>query len=218
MGANVVRRKYVDLTGMRFHHWTVLGRADKRPYGGTYWVCQCDCGNISEVDGKTLRNGRSTNCGCSNKWKKFHGAQGAEPRLKQIWANMMQRCHNSKSPNYPNYGGRGITVCEEWQDFRNFVEWAYASGFRKDIDGRCCSLDRVDVNGDYGPSNCRWVPMQVQLNNKRTNVYLTVDGRKMTLAQWAREIGVNNSTVSRWHRLYGDREAEKRIEEKLGRR
>ena len=215
MGTKRQRSKYVDLTGMRFGHWTVVGRAKKRTYGGTYWVCQCDCGNTSEVDGKDLKNGRSTNCGCSNKWKKFQGAQGSEPRLANTWKNMMQRCYNKNAPNYHHYGGRGIDVCDEWHDFRNFIKWACQTGYDKDAPRGVFTLERIDVNKGYSPHNCRWATSKEQTVNKRTSVFLTIDGVRRNVTEWADVIGVNRSLVSYWVRKHGKEEAIKRVRLRL---
>jgi hypothetical protein len=214
VGTKRHRSKYVDLTGMHFGHWTVVGRAEKRSYGGTYWVCQCDCGNTSEVDGKDLKNGRSTNCGCSNRWKKFHGLMGAEPRLSKTWNNMMQRCYNSSMPNYRHYGGRGISVCDEWHDLKNFVEWAYSTGYENDAPRGKYTLERVDVNGNYCPDNCRWATAQEQLLNKRTSVFLTIDGVTKNISTWAKDVGESRANVSYWLKRYGNEETIRRIKQR----
>lgn len=209
MGTN--GRCLIDLTGERFGHWTVISKGVKKTSGDTYWLCRCDCGKLKEVRGKSLRRGRSTNCGCSNRWKRFGGAMGENPRLAKTWQNMMQRCYNSEAPNYHRYGGRGITVCDEWHDFRNFVAWAEKSGYDKNAPRGCCTIDRINNNAGYSPANCRWVSVSTQENNKRTNVYLTVGETTRTIAQWARDIGLHPSTVGRWRRVYGSEEAQRRI-------
>ena len=105
--------------------------------------------------------------------------------------SMMDRCYRAKAKNYPLYGGRGICVCEEWHDIENFEKWVCESGYAKGL-----TLDRIDSNGDYSPSNCRWATRKEQANNKRNTHYLTYNGQTKTISDWAEEIGVNRSTIN----------------------
>ena len=107
-------------------------------------------------------------------------------RLKIAWKNMRQRCYNPNFIYYCNYGGRGITICDEWQDFYAFERWAYANGYSDEL-----TIDRIDNNGNYEPSNCRWVTMKVQNNNKRSNRLITYNGKTQTESQWADELGIS---------------------------
>lgn len=162
--------RIIDLTGRRFYRWTVLGLAPSEKGKPTRWYCQCDCGNIKDVPGSELVRGASKSCGCykSEKaaaahWK--HGGKGT--RLYKVWLSMHNRCRNQNSRTYKYYGGRGITVCEEWHDFNNFAAWAYENGYDPDAKRGVCTIDRINNNGNYEPSNCRWVSMSVQRINQR---------------------------------------------------
>lgn len=119
-----------------------------------------------------------------------HGMTGT--RLFYIWQNMLKRCYNHNSPKYKDYGGRGITVCEEWREsFTAFQKWAVESGYQDDL-----KIDRKDNNGNYCPENCHWATDKEQANNKRTNRLITCNGKTQTLAQWAEEMGIPRQTIN----------------------
>lgn len=155
----------IDLTGQRFGRLTVIEEAG-RVNGTVTWRCRCDCGNESIVLGTNLRAGYSTSCGCYTRERAAtentrHG--GRHDRLYAIWTGMRQRCNNPNSQAYKDYGGRGITVCPEWDhNFAAFRDWALANGYRADL-----SIDRVDNNGGYRPDNCRWATWHEQRINQR---------------------------------------------------
>lgn len=129
--------------------------------------------------------------------RKLHGLSHHQ-RLNRIWENVRQRCNNPNNPNYQHYGGRGITICNEWKgDFEPFCRWALSAGYQDSL-----TLDRVDVNGNYEPANCRWVTRMEQSNNLRNNVVIEFDGKVMTLPQWSRHTGISQHTL-RWRRSYG---------------
>ena len=161
MGCN----KLIDLHGMRYGRLQVIEIAGKKGCETT-WLCKCDCGNETVVMGGNLRSGKTKSCGCfhdESSKKRFvkHNLTGT--RLNRIWKNMKTRCSNPNSNNYQYYGERGITICEEWKNsFESFMEWALANGYREDL-----TIDRIDVNENYEPNNCRWVTMTVQNNNRR---------------------------------------------------
>lgn len=161
----------IDLTGQRFGRLTVIGFAEsrKRKNGSTeiFWNCVCDCGKVTKpIRTRSLRHGAIRSCGCLKrdevkKRSTKHGLYNS--RIYQTWADMKSRCYNSKHKAYRHYGGRGITVCEEWRnDFKAFYDWAIANGYYDDL-----SIDRIDVNGNYEPSNCRWATAKVQIHNRR---------------------------------------------------
>jgi hypothetical protein len=166
--------QYVDLTGNRFGQLVALERIPPTSDTRSKWVCKCDCGNVATVSVSNLRNGHTTSCGCAvvNRCKDTHTKHGGKKkhevdRLYAVWRAMKQRCQRSKNPAYKYYGGRGITVCSEWQDYKSFKEWAYKSGYDETAERGECTIDRIDPNGNYEPTNCRWVDMKTQNNNKR---------------------------------------------------
>ena len=182
-----------DLTGRRFGRLVVIGRAPNHICpGGSYaiaWNCVCDCGNHVVVLANSLRNGNNKSCGCYRKeYRIKHNMRNT--RLYNIWANMRQRCNNTHNRQYADYGGRGITICDEWAEFETFYEWAMASSYNDSL-----SIDRIDNNGGYSPDNCRWASNATQSNNRRSCVNITYRGETKTLAQWAKALGMSDSAL-----------------------
>lgn len=186
--------KLIDLTGRKFGRLTVLERAENTNDGYPKWKCVCDCGNEVVVKGSNLRQGRSTSCGCYQKEYTIkrsitHGGCGT--RLYRIWLAIKKRCYNENSANYNNYGGRGISMCEAWKNsFEPFHDWAVENGYSDDL-----SIDRVDVNGNYEPSNCRWATTEEQANNRTDNHRITYNGKTQTISRWAEELGFSHYTI-----------------------
>lgn len=187
--------KRIDLTGQHLGRWTVIEYAGNT-HNGAWWKCRCDCGTVRIVNGRKLRDGTSKSCGCLRReLMSKHGASNT--RLYGIWTNMKGRCNNPNAEGYKDYGGRGIQVCDEWaHDFSVFQEWAMSHGYQESL-----SIDRVDVDGNYCPENCRWASMKEQQNNKRTNVFCEIDGETRTLSQWAEFSNLPKYEIyDRWRR------------------
>lgn len=160
-------------------------------------ICLCDCGNKTEVDKYHFNTTKS--CGClrvKNKYK--HG--GKNTRLYNIWKAAKQRCFCQTSKNYKNYGARGITMCKEWaDDFSCFREWALENGYDESADRGSCTLDRINIDSNYEPSNCRWISIQHQQLNKQNSHYITYKDKTQTLKEWADELGIKYGTL--WRRI-----------------
>lgn len=201
-----------DLTGQRFGRLTVIEEEPIRIHNRIKWSCRCDCGNVTSVYGCHLTTGQSTSCGCFNKEQTSkanlkHGMRNE--RLYNIWSHMKARCSNEKTAQYADYGGRGIKVCDEWLSFKSFSEWALNNGYRDDL-----TIDRIDVDKGYSPDNCRWANIEQQANNKRNTAYITVDGVKMSIADWQRRIG-KNTLYARKHMGHTEEQLIKYIKEQI---
>lgn len=156
----------LNLIGKRFGDLVVIAESPERKNSQKCWICQCDCGNTTPpILSGNLRAGHTTSCGCR---KTKHGKY--KSRLYSVWHGMKKRCYCKTDKAYCNYGGRGISVCEEWKnDYLSFEKWAFRNGYDENAKQGECTLDRIDVNGNYEPTNCRWVSMKVQQNNRRNN-------------------------------------------------
>lgn len=188
-----------DLTGKRFGKLTVLEKAGRQ---GTsqLWLCRCDCGNLVKIRANSLvRLGRDS-CGCRtsekiSKARFLHGETNS--RLYNIWRSIKKRCLLPKTQGYKNYGGRGIEVCEEWKNsYLAFRDWALKNGYKEDLE-----IDRINVNGNYEPNNCRFVNNKQQANNRRNNRLLSVNGEIKTIQEWADIMGVQRSLIANRKKL-----------------
>lgn len=183
--------------GERFGRWVVIDTANVK--NSKKVLCKCDCGIRRKVLVSNLVQGTSSSCGCARKEKaRFSGVTHGQSktRLYNVWGGMIQRCYNINDRAYKNYGGRGIKMCPEWRsDFMAFRKWALESGYDEDAPKGQCTLDRIDVNGDYCPENCRWVDMKTQSNNTRHNVNLVYKGETLTLMELAEKCGVPMNTL-----------------------
>lgn len=160
--------------------------------GKGMWLCKCKCGIVKSVHAHSIRIGESTSCGCFRSElirirKTTHGLTNTP--TYHCWANMRQRCEDSNCIPYKNYGGRGIKVCDRWLDFENFLA---DMGFKP---SPMLSIERIDVNGNYEPGNCRWATKLEQANNRRTNVWVEKDGIRLTVAQWEKKLGFSKGLV-----------------------
>lgn len=193
--------KALNLEGKQFGRWTVIEKAGHSRHKKVLWRCRCSCGNERFVGTGELMSGGTKSCGClKNELVRArmttHGK--INTRLYSIWGGMKSRCHNKNGPGYYDYGGRGITVCKEWENFDQFYEWAMKNGYRDDL-----TIDRIDVNGNYEPDNCRWITNAEQQRNKRDNHYITYNGETNVLRDWSKILGINESTLSHRINSYG---------------
>lgn len=209
--------KFIDLTGQRFGRLVAVRVVGQDNNGRARWLCHCDCGNNTEVASKELRRGTTVSCGCysrENSGKRIsafnyrHGERNT--RLYGVWTGMRYRCNCPTCKSYANYGGRGISVCDEWSTFPPFRDWAMANGYDPDAPKGKCTLDRIDADGNYEPSNCRWVDSKVQNNNRRSSPrqtatckpveMLSIDGAVIatykSISEAARTIGKDKKQIS----------------------
>ena len=190
--------KQTGIIGVRFGRLVVLEKVKLN--GRNYYKCQCDCGNECVTQKGHLTNGCTKSCGCLAKEKRQYGniKHGlGRTRIHKIYRGILDRCYNKNTTSYIRYGGRGITVCEEWRGengFINFYNWAMGNGYSDSL-----SIDRIDNSGNYEPSNCRWTTLKEQLNNTRKNKYYDYNGEKLTLSQIAEKYNLSLSTLC--HRL-----------------
>jgi len=179
-----------DMVGLRFSRLTVMSRNGSDANGNARWVCVCDCGATKSILGQSLRYGSTTSCGCANKEilrsQVTHGASGTKEYF--AWHGMLQRCNNPNHTKWHRYGARGITVCERWQVYENFL---------KDMGPRPpgMTVDRKDNDGNYEPSNCRWASQMTQGNNRSNNRLFLIDEKTLTLSEACRLYGINKGTV-----------------------
>lgn len=180
---DILGKTFGLLTVINYSH-SVYKSSKNGNYYKHYYVCLCSCGNYKIVERSLLTENITKSCGCLAKKSlssiaKKHGL--SETHLYKTWRRMKSRCYDKKAKNYDYYGGRGITVCEKWLcDFVSFYQWALKNGYRKDL-----SIDRINVDGNYCPENCRWITKKEQSNNRRTNIIIELFGETHTLKQWA---------------------------------
>jgi len=194
-----MNKNFKDITGQKFERLTVIKIAGKDKGRNYKWLCQCDCGNILKVVGNSLRMGRTKSCGClQKKWAKKHGGFNKTHGMKDTieyttWLNMKSRCLNKNNKRYKDYGGRGITICKEWE---NSFETFY-----KDMGKRLneMSIDRVDNNKGYSKENCRWATNKEQARNTRRNKMVAYKGENFCLKDWAKKLDIKYTTL--WYRL-----------------
>ena len=182
-----------SLVGKRYGKLIVIEPYGKKERSGgkfvNLWKCKCDCGNYTVTDTNSLNKGHTKSCGCLATKHLMN-----KSRLHQIWCGMRKRCSNPNCIAYNNYGGRGISVCNEWSDnengFVNFMKWSYNNGYLETL-----TLDRIDVNGNYSPNKCRWISKKEQARNTRKNRMITYKGETKCLAEWAEILDINYGTL-----------------------
>lgn len=199
--SRVRNRGLKDYAGVRFDRLTAVELVSREnKYNDHQWRFVCDCGKTVVLRIKSVRSGHTGSCGCKavevlSARNTTHGLSGAQRNEYRSWKDMRSRCNNPRDSDYKDYGGRGIAVCEKWSSFRQFFA---DMGVKPDR----TTLDRMDVNGNYEPGNCRWATAKEQANNKRTNVYISISGVEKTLQEWSDFYGVRRETA-RWRMKQG---------------
>lgn len=182
----------VDISGVRFGSLTALYSTGLSIHGSKVWKFRCDCGNEIERVSGNVKSGHTKSCGCLKSGvSKTHGMSNTAMYLR--WLNMRRRCEDENSDNFENYGGRGIKVCERWQSFQNLLDDMGEPTFSG------AQIDRRDNDGDYEPSNCRWVTPKQNAGNRSNNRILTIDGEALSIVEWSDRSGISYSTI--WARL-----------------
>lgn len=187
--------KYNCLIGKKFNSLTII-KIDSHNKAGHYkLLCKCDCGNEKSIRADRIIKGITKTCGCQNKGYnccKPNGYSRKYSNLYSLWNTMRHRCYNPQNEKYKSYGARGITVCEDWKySFEPFLNWAMANGYKKGL-----TIDRINVNGNYEPSNCRWTTLLVQARNKTNNRMITYNGETKCLSEWCENLNLNYSAIS----------------------
>lgn len=180
----------IDITGKTFHKLTALNYIFSKN-NKQYWLFKCECKKEKTIRKDQVTGGIVKSCGCESKDTRFQITHGIpnEDRTYRSWRRMKNRCLNEKCADYRNYGGRGIKICDRWiNSFENFFEDMGERPLRM-------SLDRINVNGNYEPNNCRWATNEQQCNNTRSNVFISWNGRTQTIMQWAKELNISYARV-----------------------
>ena len=191
-----------DLTGKRFGNLVAIGldtSSDRR----TKFICVCDCGNVKSIRSDALLSGATISCGCVKKKQdainlaKHHSHKMSDTRIYSIWQGMKGRCFNGNDARYSSYGGRGISVCDEWKnDFTVFYNWAIDNGYSDSL-----TIERINNDGNYEPSNCRWATNTEQCNNRRTNIKIKIGNSERSLKEWCDIFELDYKTINaRYHR------------------
>lgn len=189
--------KLKDLTGQKFEKLTVIKRVENDKNNRVQYLCKCECGSIKIIRGSSLTSGNTKSCGCNFGRKKTQSFYGT--RLYRIWANIKSRCTNPKYIRFEDYGGRGINICDEWKEFNNFKDWSLKHNYSDAL-----QIDRINNNGNYGPSNCHWVKPFENSRNKRNNLFFTYKDTTLCLKDWALKLNIdyillyNRIVIRKW--------------------
>lgn len=191
--------KSLNLTELKYGRLRVVHRTESvRTKSGTLitmWHCICDCGKETNVSTGNLRSGHTISCGClgsrATVGKRSITHNKSYCGLYSVWSGIKRRCYNPHEEGYHKYGGRGISMCDDWKnDFQSFYEWAIGHGYNKSL-----SIDRIDNNGNYCPENCRWTTAKEQSYNRRNTIYLEFLGETKNLWEWEQETGIPASRI-----------------------
>ena len=199
----------IDLTGKRFGRLTVLNESSSRRTSGGHsvkmWECKCDCGNIVFVSTNALNRKNTMSCGCLRKEllkskTLSHGL--SKTKLYRVWSSIKDRCYRDGCKGYIDYGIRGIVMCDEWKNnFQAFYDWSISNGYAEGL-----TIERKNVNGNYCPENCCWIPKSEQPKNRRNSHFITYKGETKTLSEWSKELHIDRGTVRLYEKRFGDGE------------
>lgn len=172
--------RFIDITGQKYNKLTVLSFHDivnKK----ARWLCRCECGNEKILYAKDVKNGNTKSCGCLLHQKKYDEETRKKiTRLQHIYYHIKQRCYDKNRVAYKYYGERGIKMCDEWlENTHNFINWAFENGYKDEL-----TIERINVNGDYEPNNCKWITLREQGYNKTNSRLYTINGETKCLSQW----------------------------------
>lgn len=185
--------KSKDLSNQKFGKLLVVKKSYSKN-NKVYWECLCDCGKTTLVHTSNLRCKRVKSCGCFKIEKLIDRSSTHKQRhtkLYEVWKTIKQRCYNKNNISYKNYGGRGITICDEWlKDYSSFYNWSMQNGYKEGL-----TIDQINNNGNYEPSNCRWTTRLIQCNNTRANRFITINNETKTLAEWCRFYKISYNLV-----------------------
>ena len=209
MRRDIANQKYGRLTALEYSH-TVKSASGKSRR--TYWVFQCECGNIKVLRMDGVVSGKIKSCGCLKKEQdeinlnrkgskptKYNSEGLSNHPLYHKWLGIKRRCYNKNDSSYDNYGGRGITMCDEWlYDFKSFFDWSINNGWEEGL-----QIDRIDNDGNYEPSNCRFVDIKTNCNNRRTTIKITFNGITKSATEWAEDLNVNPKDIYYLHNRKG---------------
>lgn len=192
---NIIGQKFNRLTVLELHHKVQKFKKSGHKSGfKEYYLCQCECGKYSIVEKYSITSGKIKSCGCLIKdtaYRHFSIHNLTNHRLYNTWVHLKGRCYNCSNKYYKDYGARGIKVCNEWKnDFKAFYDWAISNGYADNL-----TIDRIDNNGNYEPSNCRFITLKKQQNNKRNNFNITIYNRTQTLSEWCEEKNLNYDKI-----------------------
>lgn len=202
--------KKINILGQKYGSLEVIGGGEY-VNGATKWICKCDCGNIVTVRRTDLVNGKQKTCGCgkSKRMTEMNTKHGdCNTRLYRTWCNMKSRCQNENEKDFKWYGGKGVKVCKEWEEFEHFKKWAIENGYEENL-----TIDRVDSGKDYCPENCRFIPLEENIRRAVEKHILNASGRSLNVRQWGKELGMSSYTIYSWVYNHGKEYAERRIEE-----
>jgi len=191
----------MDITGKKFHSLTAVSFVDNNSTTGSRWLFRCDCGNEKIYPRNAVTHCTTKTCGCGRSKENIgsratkHGMH--KTKLYRTYYGMIQRCTNSNNTMFHLYGGRGIRVCDEWTaSFETFRDWALSNGYEDKL-----SIDRIDSNGSYSPSNCRWSTTKEQAKNRRTSILIEWEGITESINVWSKIVGIDNNTLGyRYHK------------------